>query len=554
AKALSDGQLDSAGQHFSAAAELAPERPEGWHNLGLVMARKGEADTAIVNLKRAMEIAPRDPVMSRNFAMILKSAGRIEESTDAFRRALGLNKEDAELWESAGVVLLQQRQFKEAADVLAHASKLAPASPAVRSNLGLALNAIGKADEAQAHLEEALRLAPNFAEAYLNLGTLRQAQHDVEGAIQNYQRALAAGARKEQVFFDLSTAYGLNQDFDASLKYLDKAIEIDPVYAEARRNRGMLHLMSQRYSAGWPDYEWRWSCADFAGRQRPFHQPRWQGQTIDGRLLVWSEQGIGDEILYSRMIPDLMARGINAVFEVDPRLVNLMARSFPGIDVVPRATPPARRCGDPDIVAQIPSGSLGQFLRTEEAQFRSAPRQTLQPERNRVQHFRQAIGAGPAEPVVGLSWRSANPELGPQKSIEISKLERILKIPNRRFVSLQYGDSQSDRAAAYRQTGVEIAHIPDLGLTSDFDEVAAITAACDVVLTVSNSTAHMAGALGVPTIVMVPQGSAKFWYWGTDRELTPWYPSVSILRQAAPGAWDEVIGRAVERLHALTKN
>ena len=133
--------------------------------------------------------------------------------------------------------------------------------------------------------------------------------------------------------------------------------------------------------------------------------------------------------------------------------------------------------------------------------------------------------------MVGLSWISKAPIGGEQKSARLADFAALLRSPGYRFVDLQYGDTGAEREAVERELGIRVERLPDIDNTNDLDGLAALMGACDAVVTVSNTTAHLAGALGRPTLVMVPHGHARIWYWFRDKDESPWYPRVRVRRQ-----------------------
>jgi hypothetical protein len=279
----------------------------------------------------------------------------------------------------------------------------------------------------------------------------------------------------------------------------------------------------------------------------------WSGIDIrPGALLVWSEQGVGDEILHASMIADMarIERFSRLVWECDARLVSLFQRSNPNVEVVPRTVPPQDAIFAPDIAAHIPSGSIGNFVRRDMSHF---PKHGgyLKPDPLRQAAFRQRLNLAPGEKLVGMSWLSKNLAFGSSKSTTLAQWAPILRTPGCKFIDLQYGDTAEERAALTRDFGITLEHIDGLDLKDDMEGLAALTAACDLVTTVSNTTAHMAGAVGVPVWTLIASGIGKFWYWGFDGPDTVWYPSATLIRQPADEGWEGSLDIIAERLRVF---
>jgi hypothetical protein len=279
---------------------------------------------------------------------------------------------------------------------------------------------------------------------------------------------------------------------------------------------------------------------------RAYTQPRWSGERLDGTLLVWGEQGLGDEILHASMVSDLIARTPSIVLEVEPRLVALFARSFPALRVVALGT----ELYAGRFEAQEPLGSLGRRFRLRWEDFPRREHGHLVADAAPAQALRRRL-AGDGRAVIGISWVSKAPTGGASKSAKLADFAALLRVPGCRFVDLQYGDTAAERAALARELGITVERLPDIDNTNDIDGLAALMTACDAVVTVSNTTAHLAGALGRPTWVMVPHGHARIWYWFHDRDVSPWYPRTRVHRQRSGEPWAEVVASVATDVSAL---
>ncbi|MDX2222989.1 MAG: tetratricopeptide repeat protein [Rhodospirillaceae bacterium] len=544
---LNRGQVSEAETTLRQALALDDRMADGWHNLGVALARAGRPAEAVAAMRRAVDLAPGHAVFHAGFGRLLKLTGDLPGAVASFTRALELAPNDAALSEGLALTLMALGRDAEAIPHLRRATMAQPDNAALKTNLGVALKNAGHLDDAETALAAAIALKPDLAEAHLNLGGVRQARGDVDGAIAAYARARVLGAPADIAAFNLATAYERAYDFAAALSHLDQAIVLRPDYAEAHRNRGMLKLMRGDWQDGWTDYDWRWRCADFAARQRPFSGPRWDGRPLKGPLLVWGEQGVGDELLFLGMAPELVARGVDVIWEMDARLVPLVARSMPGMRAVARRDPPDVATGDTAIAAHIPAGSLGQYLRSAQSSFPSRAGY-ITADAARAAGFRARLGGGSGLRVAGVSWISTAAELGADKSLTLEALLPVLRTPGWRWVDLQYGDTAVERAAFQRAHGIEIIHLDELDLRADLDGVAALMTACDTVLTVSNTTAHLAGALGAPGVVLAAAGARKLWCWGDACDSVPWYPALTMIRQPTPGDWAGAIAATRRRL------
>ena len=541
------GDLDAARAAASRALEIAPGLAGAWFNLGAVQIEQGEAARGIESYRRALEIDPGFAEAWSNLGGALGEGGDKPGEISAYRRALGINPRLAPVWSNLGSALLEEGEIEEALAACKHAVELAPEFAAAWSNLGNAFHEHGDHAEAVRACERALELAPELAEAWSNLGCALLEQGAIERSFAAHRRALELQPRNARAHYNLGVAHERRRRHEAALASYRRARELDPTHAAAWMRLACVLLMRGEFPEGWEAYEWRWRQR--GARRRRYDFTPWRGERTPGRrLLLWGEQGIGDEIIYSSMIGELEKAGPEITLEIDPRLAPLMQRSFPGVKVVARAHPTAI---DPAAFdCQAPLAGLGRWLRPS---FDSFPRHAgyLKAEVERVGGFSRKLRHDGAAAVVGISWGSANPEFGADKSSALADWAGILRVPGVRFVDLQYGDTANARDALRLRHGLEITHLNDVDLFNDLEGLAALCAACDLIITVSNVTAHMAGALGRPVWLLAPASQGKIWYWFSGRSDSPWYPSMRIFTQQAPGHWGPVLDAIAKELPAF---
>ena len=361
-----------------------------------------------------------------------------------------------------------------------------------------------------AQLQKALALQPDYAEAHSNLGMAYWGLGKLDQAVASFRVSIA----------------------------------LNPKLAMARKNLGIVLLLRGQYAEAWDEYDWRWTADRIP--LRPFPYPLWLGKNVDGEILIWGEQGPGDEILQAGMMEDLVRHGLNVVWECDPRLVPLFQRAQPNVRVVGRENPP--RDMGPNVKAHLPAASLGHMVRNDARRFPKDRRGYLRADSERAAKLRAALNLAPGEKLVGVSWVSKNVTFGEKKSTKLTDWAEILRTPGIRFIDLQYGDTRAERAALTSELGLSLTHVEGLDLRDDLDGLAALISICDLVITVSNTTAHVAGALGVPVWIFVTAGGGKLWYWGTEDVTVPaWYPSATIIRQRAGEPWSVALHTAAER-------
>ncbi len=536
----------SVGCFEHAAAEKA-DSPEAHYNLGHSLFRLGRYTKAVAAFRQAIALKPAYDDAGYLLAVALRLDQKFPAAAVAYAKLIERQPRNARALDEYGGVLVELGRIPEAEAVIRRAIAAAPNMANPYTNLGRLYNTdVARAADCLALHDQALARNPNYAEAHNNRGVALYTLSRFDEAVASFGTAIALKPALAEAYNNLGNAKIKIGDAAAAVSQYQEAIARNPDYAEAHWNKALALLTLGDLAAGWSEYDWRWQCRDFTFPPRGFTQPRWQGGALgDGTLLVWGEQGVGDEVLYASMVGDLVERGVALLWESDPRLVPLLRRSYPGVVAIGRTTPPDPATAEAQVSAQISTASLGQYLRRDAGAF-PARRNYLKADETRAGAYRaRALGADKTR-LIGVSWISKNPDFGVHKTSRLEDWAPIWRAGGAasRFIDLQYGDTAAERTAA----GLDLAHLDDLDLFNDLDGLAALIAACDLVITVSNTTAHLAGALGVPVWVMVPSGNGKLWYWGAETAGSLWYPSASVFKHSSINAWDEVIDRVAQKL------
>ena len=473
---------------------------------------------------------------------------RILEAEVAIRKSLRISPKHGNALYLLANILRVQKNYPEAEDFYKRTLDIQPNNSNALDEYGGILADLGRTAEAESVIRRAIAMAPERANPYTNLGRLFQTNAcRASEALSLHDLAIVRKPNYADAHNNRGVALFTLGRYDEASSSFQRALSLKPGLAEAHTNLGHLLLMKGDLKEGWREYAWRWQCSTTHPAARNFSQPLWQGEDLcSGSLLVWGEQGLGDEILYGSMVGDLVKRGISVLWEVDPRLVSLAHRSFPEVQVIGRTTPPHPSTTGPGIRAQSSSIELGKHLRQNRDAF---PHQSkyLRADLRQAESFRlRLLGLSNKHRLIGVSWGSASSDFSSLKTSPLKAWAPIWRAAGNdaQFVNLQYGDTVTEQASS----GLDIVHLSDLDVFNDIDGLAALISACDVVISVSNTTAHLAGALGVTSYVMVPSGSARLWYWGDGETGTLWYPSVTVLKQAVPNNWDGVISQVARAL------
>ncbi len=387
---------------------------------------------------------------------------------------------------------------------------------------------------AEIHWREVLRLRPGVAVAQTGLGIALRESGRTEEALREFEQAVQAHPAEPAVHFNLGTCFLESDRVREAAAAFRAALRLSPAYAEARFNLALALLKAGVFRNGALAYEARWK-AEWKGKERPFEGPHWNGRALapGQSLLLWGEQGIGDEIMFAGLLgAAVSAAGAPVLLECAPRLVPLFARSFPEVNTVARQNPPVSLISPQSIHA--PVGSLpGLLWPADSPPEPAAP--YLHADPTVVAQLRARLSGLGRGPKIGVAWRGGHPAAGRPRLIPAPAWAELLSRPGIVAISLQHGTTPEDLTAFSAVAGSPLHQLPDIDPLADMDAFAALVAACDAVISVDNSTVHLAGALGVPTAVLLAQGCD--WRWGVDGVPCPWYRTVVRLRQKVSGDW-----------------
>jgi tetratricopeptide (TPR) repeat protein len=411
---------------------------------------------------------------------------------------------------------------------------------AFHRELGGALHAAGELEQSARSYRRALELDPRLAAAHVDFAALRLDQGELAQAEAHCHDALRIDPDFVGAHVSLGFSCELRGELAQAMASYERALALEPGNPQIHLNRAALWLLTEDFARGWPEFEWRLKAPEKAAAHGRFALPRWDGAPLAGRsLLVYGEQGLGDEIMYASCIPELLAAGARLAIECEPRLEQLFRRSFPQARVGSQVETAA-------LDLQVAAGSLPLHLRRTPAAF-PAHQGYLRADPDKVSRWRARLAGLPPGSKIGLSWRGGVQRTGRAwRSLDLEQLLPVLRQPGAVFVSLQYGDCAEELARLEREHGVVVHHWPQA--LADYDETAALVAALDRSISVCTAGVHLAGALGRPVWVLAPiRPEARYGWRG---EAMRWYPSARVFRQATFGDWAPVIDRAAQALAA----
>jgi len=497
-----NGQLAEAEELFAGLRAITRDDVQVNSRLGLLMATRGEFAGAIPVLQDAVVAAPHIPLLQNVLSVCAFETGDHAGALAAADAAIAAAPDFPEAWNSRGNALTRLGRDAEALDAFQAAGRLRPGDPVVLLNIANALRGLGRPDEALASLDQALALAPILAPAHANRGNVLQDLGRHPEAIASY----------------------------------DQAIALDPQSVDANWNGALCRLLTGDYAGGWRGHEWRWRRASPENRPRDFTAPLWLGQApLAGRsILLHGEQGLGDCLQSARYIPQVAALGARVTVEIYAPLVELF-RSLEGVEVIAAGAPlPQTDFQCPLMSLPLALGETGPPA--PRGPYLAAPAARL------AQWGARAPADGRLK--VGLTVSgSATHGNDRRRSLPFATLAPFLPTgPAYHLLQKEIAPRDLEPLAAR----------PDVttwtGELGDLSDTAALAEQMDIVISVDTSIAHLAGALGRPTWILLPYDPD--WRWGLVAETTPWYASARLYRQDARDDWTGVLARLQRDLAA----
>ena len=511
------------------ATDVDDSNAQAFHLLAIALDKMGHLHKALVTYERAFALDPDDPDLLLNLGLTAWNLDLLDGAERMFRLFIEKRPEHPAGYNNLGSIQRDKGDLALAIETLRNAIHRMPDSPMLWNSLATALAEEGRAEEGLVFYQEALRLDPKFARVWHNLGYSYMHLGRLDKALGSYDAALAlAPSAHEQI--------------------------------ESRHSRSVCLIGLGRLEEGFKEYEIRHAPEFRAWLLHYTKAPLWQGEPLSGkRILIVGEQGLGDELMFANTLPDI-ARAVGdegtLQIAVDPRLVPIFQRSFPKAQVGTyddaklegrpvRIFQWAREKGEPDFYA--PVGTPLHILRKNISDFPGAA--FLKADSEKRAHYRARLAALGPGPYVGLCWRSM--VMGAKRGKYYSPIEAwgpVLNCPGVTFVNLQYGDVTTELQQAREKFGITIHNFDDLDLRNDLDGAAALTDACDLVISAPTAAAAMAGALGRETWFLM---ASRAWpQLGTDHY--PWYRSTRVFACEKFADWSVLMPRVARALQDFT--
>ncbi len=550
--------------------EINPNDPEAYFNLANTFKILNKSNEAEINYKKAIKLNPNNSAVYNNLASLFHENKKYEDARINYEKAIKLNPKFFEAFNNLGVTLREQNKLDESIIAYKKAISINQNYVDAYNNLGIAFKQQGELDEAELNYKKAIEINSSYAEAYSNLGNLLREKGELEKSKENYIKAIELKSNYAEAHYNLGITYrelgelkNSENSYNLAIKFksnypeaynnlgvtlrelgkLDesedaykKAIELKSDYADAYNNLSFTLLLKNNFVEAFKFSEWRFETNRNTGTKFKTKKPLWNGEN-NKSVLVWKEQGIGDELLYSSILPELEAKSKKIIVHCDKRLIPLFNRSFPKSIIYENNR---ENINESDYDAHIPIASLPSFFRKNLKSYLNSSKGYLISDNIKTSIFKKKLKKNNDIKLIGISWNTkSNIQMSSFRNINLNYLVTELNQKNIKFINLQYGNVSNEISNLKKETGIEIYEIPELDKKNQIDDLASLISACDLVVSIDNFTVHLAGSLGVKTKILLPLTMDA--RWGLNGKKSYLYDSVTLYRQKNLGDWNEVL-------------
>lgn len=533
---------------FEKVIVINPLLADAQNNLGNVLFELGLFDLAKEAYYKAISLDKNLSSAYNNLARLFKEQNLNNEAIEALKKAILLNPDYFEAYSNLSIIFNEQERFEESIDLCLRSLKINSNYADAYCHLGDAYRGIRKFDFAIENHKKAIQLDQNYSEAYNGLGLDYFGLFEYQKAIDQYKIAININQNYYQAYSNLAQAYNEIQNFTLAKFFYEKSTLLKKDFNDGYFNTSMIYLLEDNFKKGWLLYDYRWIIKKPQTQKYDITQNYWDGNYLDGTLLVWPEQGIGDIILFGSMISELKDLAKDIIFETDRRLIDLFNRYFIEQDIT--------NIKVKEFILDKPSfydkhvaiGSLGKFFRNNIEDFKKTPIKFLIPDKNRVLFFNNQLAKYEKKLKIGLSWKTGNIK-EEYRNIPLKNLYSILSDKRVCFFNLQFGETKKEISDVIHDTSADFISIENLDNLNNLEDLSALISNLDLVITIQNTTAHLCGALGKKTFLLLSKNHR--WQWGLSHKSSLWYPSIKIFRQQTFKIWDNIVDNIKDEINKL---
>ena len=467
-------------------------------------------------------------------AFVLYKLKRYSESIAICKEKLEIKKDNINFLNILGLNYFANKDNKRSKEIFNKALLIDKNNISVLNSIGRIYHEERNSKKAEEYLLKAYNLKQDSYEIVNNLAGFYREESDYLKAVDYYNKALKINPDNPSIINNLAKTYFDIGDLDLAENYSLKALKLNENDGNIKKILSFIYLKKQNYKLGWSYFDGRLNLTDFVEKNTTINKLRKKLYTknnidVNSKILILREQGVGDEILYGTIYKDALKNLPNAKIECDKRLIDLFKNSFTkyknSFVELGSISNNDNKLKSFDNV--LYAGSLGKFFRRKKEDFKCD--NYLIANENKIEKYRLYLKQFNKKINIGISWRSFKNRYSNEKSLSLYDFDKVLNSKDCNFFNLQYGDVDSEILEFTKKNNIEIITNKEIDLFNDLDSLAAFLKNIDLFITVSNSTAHLSGALGTNTILIKPSNHALFHYWNQPTNKTPWYKSVKII-------------------------
>jgi len=432
--------------------------------------------------------------------------------------------------------LIKFKKEQEAIQFIDNYEKTQKNDDKIKLLLGLAYFNQNNINKAKKNFLLAIDMNPQNTDALNMMGNSYERLGNIKKAEQFYHDALKINTNDKMTLNNLAALSFYQGELKTAEKlYSEASTKIENNY-EAMHALGLCQLAQLKFNEGWKNFQFRWFVNRFNSVNLASNLPKFNINIDNQYLLVWDEQGLGDKILFLRFLRYLEPYVDDLFIKIDKRLHEIIKRDYPKINLIYNN----KNILESSINSQIAICDLGSVFINESSDLKNFSKTYISSDSILTKKLKKHL-KNKNKLICGLSWVSKSDDIGVSKSISLELLKPILDLDNIIFLDLQYSDTEDERNSFFNENGIEIKKYNNIDNFNDLNSVTSLIDACDFIVTVSNTTAHIAGALGKKTFLLLPKGKGRLWYWSSLKNKSIWYPSIEIIEQNLPGEWEPVI-------------
>ena len=470
-------------------------------------------------------------------AFVYYKLNKIKESLDICTSLLKQSENKIGVLNIFGLCHFAKKDYKKAESIFLKGLEIDANFIPILNSLGRMYHEVRESNKAEKTFLKALAIQPEAYQTINNIAGYYLEEGKYEKAIRYYKKAIELNPKNAVIINNIAKAYLSLNNINLAQYFCLEALKIDKNNDETKKTFSLISFRKLDFKKAWKYFDGRLGLSDFSSKNTSLIYVKnklFNGSTLDNnaKILVLREQGVGDEILYGSMYRDLLEKNNNVTIECDERLLPLFQYSFNqnhknkfiNLGSVSNYRDKLKNY---DFV--LYAGSLGKFFRNDINLFPS--NSYLDVEQKFINETKNIVNKLKNRFNIGISWKSFKNRYAKEKSLELKELINIFKTPNCNFINIQYGDVNDEINNFISKYKIKITTIKDLDLYKNLPGVAGLLKNLDLFISVSNSTAHLAGALGVKTLLIKPHNHATYHYWNQPNSKTPWYSSIILINK-----------------------